>query len=102
MLELGTREIYVRYDDGMADSKLKIPAAKNRHEQEHEYGCEAGDALRCRSGSLRAVCRDAAGYGSLITIGIRVVGTDEEFAAAGLLRTARIASSAVPGARAMR
>ena len=24
----GAREIYVRYDDGMADSKLKIPAAK--------------------------------------------------------------------------
>lgn len=26
-LALGHREIYVRYDDGMADSKLKIPAA---------------------------------------------------------------------------
>lgn len=27
-LALGTREIYVYYGDGMADSKLKIPAAK--------------------------------------------------------------------------
>lgn len=27
-LELGTREIYVHYGDGMANSKLKIPAAK--------------------------------------------------------------------------
>lgn len=27
-LRLGRREIYVRYGDGMADSKLKIPAAK--------------------------------------------------------------------------
>jgi len=27
-MALGVREIYVRYDDGMADSKLKIPAAK--------------------------------------------------------------------------
>jgi len=27
-LALGKREIYVRYDDGMADSKLVIPAAK--------------------------------------------------------------------------
>jgi len=27
-LELGTREIYVHYGEGMADSKLKIPAAK--------------------------------------------------------------------------
>ncbi len=26
---LGTREIYVRYDDGMADSKLVMPAAKS-------------------------------------------------------------------------
>ena len=28
-MALGTREIYVFYGDGMADSKLKIPAAKN-------------------------------------------------------------------------
>jgi len=28
-LQLGTREIYVHYGDGMANSKLKIPAAKN-------------------------------------------------------------------------
>lgn len=28
VLALGTREIYVRYDDGMADSRLVIPAAK--------------------------------------------------------------------------
>ncbi|MGH8026143.1 MAG: DUF1697 domain-containing protein [Pseudoxanthomonas sp.] len=28
-LVLGKREIYVHYGDGMADSKLKIPAAKN-------------------------------------------------------------------------
>ena len=29
-IALGTREIYIRYDDhGMADSKLKIPAAKS-------------------------------------------------------------------------
>ncbi|WP_149196277.1 DUF1697 domain-containing protein [Luteimonas suaedae] len=28
-LALGKREIYVHYGDGMADSKLKIPAAKN-------------------------------------------------------------------------
>lgn len=28
VLALGKREIYVRYDDGMADSKLVIPAAK--------------------------------------------------------------------------
>jgi uncharacterized protein (DUF1697 family) len=28
-LGLGTREIYVHYGDGMADSKLKIPAAKS-------------------------------------------------------------------------
>lgn len=27
-MALGTREIYVHYGDGMADSKLKIPAAK--------------------------------------------------------------------------
>ncbi len=27
-MKLGTREIYVHYGDGMADSKLKIPAAK--------------------------------------------------------------------------
>ncbi len=27
-IALGTREIYVHYGDGMADSKLKIPAAK--------------------------------------------------------------------------
>jgi uncharacterized protein (DUF1697 family) len=27
-LQLGLREIYVHYDDGMAESKLKIPAAK--------------------------------------------------------------------------
>ncbi|MEQ1868388.1 MAG: DUF1697 domain-containing protein, partial [Micropepsaceae bacterium] len=27
-MRLGTREIYVHYGDGMADSKLKIPAAK--------------------------------------------------------------------------
>lgn len=27
-LALGKREIYVHYGDGMADSKLKIPAAK--------------------------------------------------------------------------
>jgi len=27
-LSLGTREIYVHYGDGMADSKLKIPAAR--------------------------------------------------------------------------
>jgi uncharacterized protein (DUF1697 family) len=27
-VSLGTREIYVLYDEGMADSKLKIPAAK--------------------------------------------------------------------------
>jgi uncharacterized protein (DUF1697 family) len=27
-LQLGAREIYVHYGDGMADSKLKIPAAK--------------------------------------------------------------------------
>ncbi len=28
VLALGNREIYVRYDDGMADSRLVIPAAK--------------------------------------------------------------------------
>ncbi|WP_428311407.1 DUF1697 domain-containing protein [Hydrocarboniphaga sp.] len=28
-IELGTREIYVHYGDGMADSKLKIAATKN-------------------------------------------------------------------------
>ena len=28
-MHLGIREIYVHYGDGMADSKLKIPAAKN-------------------------------------------------------------------------
>jgi uncharacterized protein (DUF1697 family) len=28
-MALGTREIYVFYGDGMADSKLKIPVAKN-------------------------------------------------------------------------
>ncbi|MEQ1754177.1 MAG: DUF1697 domain-containing protein [Micropepsaceae bacterium] len=28
-LSLGTREIYVHYGDGMADSRLKIPAAKS-------------------------------------------------------------------------
>jgi uncharacterized protein (DUF1697 family) len=28
VIALGTREIYVFYDDGMADSKLRIPAAK--------------------------------------------------------------------------
>jgi uncharacterized protein (DUF1697 family) len=28
-IKLGTRELYVHYGDGMADSKLKIPAAKN-------------------------------------------------------------------------
>lgn len=28
-VRLGTREIYVHYGDGMAQSKLKIPAAKN-------------------------------------------------------------------------
>lgn len=27
-MRLGTREIYVRYGQGMASSKLKIPAAK--------------------------------------------------------------------------
>ncbi len=29
VIVLGPREIYVRYDNGMADSKLRIPAAKN-------------------------------------------------------------------------
>jgi uncharacterized protein (DUF1697 family) len=29
VIALGTREIYVFYDEGMADSKLKIPAAKS-------------------------------------------------------------------------
>lgn len=29
LLELGQREIYVHYGDGMADSKLRIPAAAN-------------------------------------------------------------------------
>lgn len=29
LLQLGKREIYVYYGDGMADTKLKIPAAKN-------------------------------------------------------------------------
>lgn len=28
-IQLGKREIYVLYDDGMADSKLKIPAARH-------------------------------------------------------------------------
>ena len=28
VMALGLREIYVRYDDGIADSKLRIPAAK--------------------------------------------------------------------------
>ena len=28
LMALGRREIYVHYDDGMADSKLRIPAAK--------------------------------------------------------------------------
>ena len=29
LLGLGTREVYVHYGDGIADSKLKIPDAKN-------------------------------------------------------------------------
>lgn len=29
LLQLGKREIYVYYGDGMVDTKLKIPAAKN-------------------------------------------------------------------------